>query len=280
MKIAVASGKGGTGKTTVSLALALTAPGRVSLLDCDVEEPNGDIFLNLENIKEESVFVPVPQVDEKKCTLCGKCAEICQFNAIVFFGTPPMIFKELCHSCGGCAKVCPSSAIVEKEHKIGVVISGNDKNIEFLQGKMDVGVAMAPPVIKKVLAKINNPYFNVIDAPPGTSCSMISAVKDSDYTIIVTEPTPFGFNDMKIAVETVEKLSLDFGVIINKADTDYDETEIYCQDKNIDILMKIPDDINIAKAYSKGIPLTESMPEYKTKFAQLWNTISDKIGKK
>jgi MinD superfamily P-loop ATPase len=280
MKIAVASGKGGTGKTTVSLALALTAPGKVSLLDCDVEEPNGDIFLDLENIKEEDVFVPVPQVDEKKCSLCGKCAEICQFNAIVFFGSPPMIFKELCHSCGGCAKVCPSSAIIEKDHKIGVVISGDDDSIEFFQGKMDIGVAMAPPVIKKVLSKIDNSVCNVIDAPPGTSCSMIEAVKDSDYTIIVTEPTPFGFNDMKIAVETVEKLSLDFGVIINKADTDYNETEKYCRNKKIEILMNIPNDISIAKAYSKGIPLTEAMPEYEAKFAQLWNDVSDKIGKK
>ncbi len=280
MKIAVASGKGGTGKTTVSLALALTAPGKVSLLDCDVEEPNGDIFLHLENIKEENVFVPVPHVDEQKCIRCGKCSEICQFNAIVFFKTPPMIFKELCHSCGGCSKVCPSSAIIEKDHKIGVVIAGNDKNIEFFQGKMDVGVAMAPPVIKKVLSKINDADFNVIDAPPGTSCSMISAVKDSDYTIIVTEPTPFGFNDMKIAVETVKKLSVDFGIIINKADTDYLETEKYCQDNKIEILMKIPNDVNIAKAYSKGTPLTEAMPEYKTKFVQLWSRINDKMGKK
>ncbi len=280
MKISVASGKGGTGKTTVSLAMALTAPGKVSLLDCDVEEPNGDIFLKLKDMGEENVCVPVPQVDEKKCISCGKCSEFCQFNAIVLLDGPPIIFKELCHSCGGCTKVCPESAISEKNNKIGTVISGKSKNISFFQGKMDIGMAMAPPVIKKVLSKADCFNFNIVDSPPGTSCSMISAVKDSDFIIIVTEPTPFGFNDMKIAVETVEKLSVDFGIVINRAHTDYDEMEKYCENKKIEILMEIPDDINIAKAYSNGIPLTEASPCYKVKFERLWKKIIAEMRKK
>ncbi|MGI6393400.1 MAG: ATP-binding protein [bacterium] len=273
MKIAIASGKGGTGKTTVSLALALTAPGSVTLLDCDVEEPNGHLFLKLKEIKEEIVAVPVPVVNEKECISCGKCAEFCQFNAIVFFGSPPMVFNELCHSCGGCVKVCPVSAIKEVPNIIGKTISGKSGKINFTQGLLNIGHPMAVPVIGEVLAKGEKGQDIVIDSPPGTSCSMIAAVKESDFVILVTEPTPFGLNDLQIAVETVRKLSIPIGVIINKSDSGDDRVERYCKDNGLKILMKIPYSQEVAKVCSTGGNMIEAAPDLKSKFEDLWKFI-------
>lgn len=273
MKIAIASGKGGTGKTTVSLALALTAPGSVTLLDCDVEEPNGHLFLKLKEIKEEIVAVPVPVVNEKECISCGKCAEFCQFNAIVFFGSPPMVFNELCHSCGGCVKVCPVSAIKEVPNIIGKTISGKSGKINFTQGLLNIGHPMAVPVIGEVLAKGEKGQDVVIDSPPGTSCSMIAAVKESDFVILVTEPTPFGLNDLQIAVETVRKLSIPIGVIINKSDSGDDGVERYCKDNVLKILMKIPYSQEVAKVCSTGGNMIEAAPDLKSKFEDLWKFI-------
>ncbi|HNW82584.1 MAG TPA: ATP-binding protein [bacterium] len=273
MKIAVASGKGGTGKTTVSLALAMTALSNVELQDCDVEEPNGHIFLKLENVIKENVSVPVPEINTDSCISCGKCSEICQFNAIVFFGSPPMIFKELCHSCGGCVKICPVSAIREIPNVIGHITTGKAGSIEFIQGQLNIGVPMASPVIRQVIRLSGKREDTVIDSPPGTSCSMISAVKESDFVILVTEPTPFGLNDLQIAVETIEKLFIPMGVIINRSDSGDDRVEEYCKEKGLELLMKIPFSTDIAKAYSNGMPLINSAPQLAEKFKEIWTKV-------
>ncbi|HSW60868.1 MAG TPA: ATP-binding protein [bacterium] len=270
MKIAVASGKGGTGKTMVSIALAMTSPGMVQLLDCDVEEPNGHLFLELENVVKEDVSVPVPLINTDACISCGKCAELCQFNAIVFFGTPPMVFNELCHSCGGCEKVCPVFAIKEVPNIIGKITSGRSGEIDFVQGCLNIGHPMAVPVIKAVLKKNNDSQDTVIDSPPGTSCSMIAAVRESDFVILVTEPTPFGLNDLQIAVETIRKLSIPIGVVINRCDTGDERVEKYCEDNALKILMKIPYSQKIAKICSTGGNLITASPDLKKKFEDLW----------
>lgn len=270
MKIAVASGKGGTGKTTVSLALAMTAQSNVGLLDCDVEEPDGHIFLKLDNVKEEIVSVQVPLINTDVCISCGKCSEICQFNAMVFFGSPPMIFNELCHSCGGCEKICPVSAIKEVQNPIGTIMTGKDGRIEFIQGKLNIGHPMASPVIRQVIAKADIAEDIVIDSPPGTSCSMISAVKESDFVILVTEPTPFGLNDLQIAVETIEKLFIPIGVIINRSDSGDDRVEKYCQEKGLKLLLKIPFSTDVARDCSNGIPLITAAPQFAEKFKEIW----------
>lgn len=273
MKIAVASGKGGTGKTTVSLALAMTALSNVELLDCDVEEPNGHIFLKLKNVIKENVSVSVPEINTDSCISCGKCSEICQFNAIVFFGSPPMIFKELCHSCGGCVKICPVSAIREIPNVVGYITTGKAGSIEFIQGQLNIGLPMASPVIRQVIRLSGKREDTVIDSPPGTSCSMISAVKESDFVILVAEPTPFGLNDLQIAVETVRKLSIPIGIIINRSDSGNDDVEKYCKDNSLNILMKIPFSTDIAKAYSNGVPLIISVPALAEKFKEIWTKV-------
>ncbi|MBP7433580.1 ATP-binding protein [bacterium] len=273
MKVAVASGKGGTGKTTVSIALAMTSPGMVQLLDCDVEEPNGHLFLELENVIEERVSVDVPLINTDTCISCGKCAQICQFNAIVFFGSPPMVFNELCHSCGGCMRVCPVSAITEVPNFIGKIVSGRSGRIDFSQGILDIGFPMATPVIRKVLKKADGNNDVVIDSPPGTSCSMIAAVKESDFVILVTESTPFGLNDLMIAVETIKKLSIPVGVIINRSMAGDDLVEKYCEDNNLKILMKIPYSQKIAKICSTGGNLITSSNDMQKKFEDLWKFI-------
>lgn len=264
MKLAVASGKGGTGKTTLAVAIAKIFDGQVQLLDCDVEEPNCHIFLELQNKEIEKVNVPVPVIDMEKCTHCGKCAEICEFNAIVSFGgTTTMVFPDLCHSCGGCKLVCPEKAITEEPEEIGELTKGDSGNIKFLEGKLKVGKAMSPPVIKTVKNSIDNKLFTVIDSPPGTSCPMIAAVHDADYVLLVTEPTPFGLNDLIIAVETVRGMNLPFSVAINRFDVGDDRVEKYCKEEGIDVSLKIPDSRKVAVAYSKGQSLDEAMPEVK-----------------
>jgi MinD superfamily P-loop ATPase len=273
MKIAVASGKGGTGKTTVSLALAMTAGKEIQLLDCDVEEPNGHLFLELENMVAENVSVPVPLINTDICISCGKCSDLCQFNAIVFFGSPPMVFNELCHSCGGCTKICPVSAIKEVDNIIGTIMIGKSGNIELVQGRLNVGFPMASPVIRQVIQRSDSRKDVIIDSPPGTSCSMIAAVKESDFVILVTEPTPFGLNDLKIAVETIEKLSLPAGVIINRADMGDAGVEKYCEDNNLRILMKIPYSSEVAKICSTGGNLITASPDLKKKFEDLWKFV-------
>ena len=269
MIISVASGKGGTGKTTVATSLARSLE-KVQFLDCDVEEPNAHIFLKPDIDQKKPVGIPVPEVDKDRCTYCGKCAEVCEFNAIVVIKEKVLIFPEMCHGCGGCTYICPEKAIKEIDRTIGVIERGTSGTIDFAHGILNVGEPMAPPLIREVKQLINHPGNTIIDASPGTSCPVVGAVQGSDFCLLVTEPTPFGLNDLKLAVGMLKKLSIPYGVIINSADLGDAEVENYCRAENIPILMTIPWDRRIAEAYSRGIPLVEAFPEYKKKFSQFF----------
>lgn len=272
MIISVASGKGGTGKTIISTSLALSL-GEVQFLDCDVEEPNAHIFLKPQINERISAGIPVPEVDETKCNFCGKCAQICEFNAIVVIKKKVLFFPELCHGCGGCSYICPENAIKEVEREIGVIEKGRSGNIDFSHGILNVGEPMAPPLIKQVKGLITNNKDVIIDASPGTSCPVVETVKDCDFCLLVTEPTPFGLNDLKLAVEMLKKLAILCGVVINCADIGDDEVNKYCESEKIPILMTIPWDRKIAEAYSRGTPLIEALPEFRNKFSKLHKEI-------
>jgi MinD superfamily P-loop ATPase len=248
MRISIASGKGGTGKTTVSVNLARTMGVAVQLLDCDVEEPNAHLFLTGDRIKEKIVTIPIPQVDESLCDGCGECSKFCEYHAIVTFGTAPLIFPEMCHGCGGCTRVCPKNAISEVGRRIGVVETMVSENITLTGGRLDVGVAMAPPLIRAVKERLQNNLPAILDAPPGTSCPVIAAIRDADLVILVTEPTPFGLNDLSLAVDMVRELKIPFGVIINRMGSGDERVHSYCEKESITILLEIPDDRKSPKA--------------------------------
>jgi len=274
MIISVASGKGGTGKTLVATSLALSLAGRggVQLLDCDVEEPNVHIFIK-SDMHEDGVFVPVPRVDKAKCTYCGKCAEVCAFGAIAVIGENVLIFPELCHGCGACSGLCPEAAILEEDRDIGVVSVGSSDGVELVQGRLNIGEAMASPVIRGVKAHIDLHSTVIIDVSPGTSCPVVEAVRGSDFCVLVTEPTPFGLNDLTLAVEVMRKLEIPCGVVINRSGTGYKRLAEYCQKETIPILLTIPLDTRIASLYSKGIPLVRGIPEWKERFLELFDKI-------
>ncbi|MFO7560187.1 MAG: ATP-binding protein [Desulfobacterales bacterium] len=273
MIISVASGKGGTGKTTVATNLAIAIGNNVQILDCDVEEPNSHLFLYPVIEETETVFTPVPLVDEQKCTYCKKCAEICRFNAIAVFGDIILTFPELCHSCGGCMEVCPEHAITETGRELGVVERGRKGNIDFVHGRLRVGEAMSPPMIRKVRSYILPKKTNIIDAPPGTSCPVIAAMKGVDFVLMVTEPTPFGLHDLKLAVEAVKLLGIPRGLVINRSDMGDKKVYEYAVQENLPILMEIPFDRRIAEIYSRGGLIVEEMPELKEKFLKLFEKI-------
>jgi MinD superfamily P-loop ATPase len=271
MKIAVASGKGGTGKTTVSVTLALTATVPVQILDCDVEEPNVGIFIKPEMLSHENVTVPIPKVDIEKCVQCGECSRVCQFNAIVATGGKVLVFPELCHSCGGCQKICSTGAIHEEDKVIGNVSNGRYGSIEFVQGCIDIGHAMSPPLIRSVKSQAWSNGYVIVDCPPGTSCPVITAFKDCDFALLVTEPTPFGLNDLKLAVETVQTLKTPFGIVINRSNNKDNMIHAYARENSFSILAEIPEMRSVAEAYSRGIsPVT--VPEVKEIFVGLWQS--------
>jgi len=273
MIISIASGKGGTGKTTIATNLAVALGTDVNLLDCDVEEPNDHIFIQPKITRTEKVSLKVPQVDMNKCSLCGKCQEICQFQAIVVVGTTVLTFPELCHSCGGCMEVCPENAITEIDREMGIFESGSRDGLEFAYGRIFVGQVMAVPVIERVRAAVQPDKVNIIDAPPGTSCPVISSVKNTDFVILVTEPTPFGLNDLKLAVGMVKILAIPHGIVINRSDLGDDKVKEYAKEENIPILMEIPFDRQIAETYSKGKLLVEELPELKERFIHLYEDV-------
>jgi len=280
--ISVASGKGGTGKTLVatSLALSLKEGYAVQLLDCDVEEPDDHIFMKPVITGSEAVSIPVPRVDEAKCTYCGRCAEVCAYHAIAVLGEHVLAFPQLCHGCGACSYLCPEKAITEEDRKIGVVESGQADSIVFVQGRLTVGEAMAPPVIRQVKAQTNNNGIVIIDAPPGTSCPVVESLKGSDFCLLVTEPTPFGLNDLILAVETVKELDIPCGVVINRAGLGNTKVEDYCLEENIPILLTIPLDMEIARLYSRGVTLAEGMPEWRENFAKLFENITEIVSER
>jgi len=277
MIISVASGKGGTGKTTVATNLALSIGEGVQLLDCDVEEPNAHLFIRPLFQRSEIITTPVPVVDEKRCDYCGMCGEICQFKAIAVIGETVLSFPELCHSCGGCTAVCPTNAITETGRELGIIRKGFSNRIEFVHGELRVGEAMSPPLINAVRTYSSPEKVTIIDAPPGTSCPVIAAMKGTDFVVLVTEPTPFGLNDLKLAFSAVELLGIPCGLIINRSDIGDDEVKAYAKSKDLPILMQIPFDRRIAEAYSRGEMIIEAMPEFKEEFRKLYNDINSLI---
>jgi MinD superfamily P-loop ATPase len=268
--ISVASGKGGTGKTTVATNLASVLEGDVQLLDCDVEEPNCHLFIRPVFDAEETAFTMVPEIDKTICTYCRKCADICRFRAIAVFGETVMTFPELCHSCGGCMAVCPENAIRESGRELGVIESGRQNHLAFVHGRLQVGEAMSPPLIRQVRSHARRGSVCIIDAPPGTSCPVIAAVKGVDYVLMVTEPTPFGLHDLKLAVEAVKLLDIPSGLVINRADVGDSAVKGYAQQEGLPVLMEIPFDRRIAEAYSRGDLLVDSMPQWRNRFLDLY----------
>lgn len=272
MIISVASGKGGTGKTTVAVNLALSL-NNVQLMDCDVEEPNSHIFVKPIIRRRDPVYVPIPVVDLKKCDGCGRCKEVCAYNAIAVTNKKVLIFSELCHGCGSCTYFCPNDALREEKEEIGIVEIGEKDGVKFIHGKLNIGKMTAPPIIRAVKKHISRGRTAIIDVPPGTSCPVITAIKDTDFVILVTEPTPFGLNDLSLAVEVTRRLEIPFGVVINRSGLGNKDTDKYCKKEGIPILMRIPFSKKIAEIYSRGDSIVKSLPEYKEKFRRLFEEI-------
>ena len=278
--IAIASGKGGTGKTTVAVNLAalLAEHGQnVRYLDCDVEEPNGHLFLKPRIEQVDEVGIPVPVIDNTRCTACRKCAEVCEYNAILVLKTA-MVFPELCHGCGGCSLVCPAGAIREQSRAIGVVETGQAGKVGFVQGRLKVGEPMSPPLIRAVKRARGKEAINLLDAPPGTSCPVVATVRDADYVMLVTEPTPFGLNDLRLAVELMRQLNRNFGVVINRANIGDGAVLSYCRNERIRVLAEIPDDRRVAEAYSRGEMALTVLANWGDLAGALWHRLRDAEG--
>ena len=254
--------------------LARVRGAGVRLLDCDVEEPNAHLFLKGDLCCEpETVSIPVPEVDETLCDGCGECSRFCAYKALAVLAKRVLVFPEMCHGCGGCMRVCPKGAIREVSKRIGVVVTLRSGEITLIQGRLDVGVAMSPPLIRAVKTKIPKEGEAILDAPPGTSCPVIATLRETDYVVLVTEPTPFGLNDLRLAVAVVRELRLPFGVVVNRAGSGDDRVQDYCRAEWITVLAEIPDDRRIAEAYSRGELMVDSLPEYRELFQTLFNKI-------
>jgi len=278
MIVSVASGKGGTGKTTIAVNLALSLRN-VQILDCDVEEPNVHLLLNPKISKEKTVYTSTPSIQEGLCNLCGKCADFCNYNALFMGSEKVIIFPELCHGCGGCVLVCPQNAIKEEEHVIGKVKFGFARGLELVYGELVIGKPFAVPVIKEVKRHINKDKTVILDSSPGASCPVIETINGSDFCILVTEPTPFGLHDLKIAVQVLKKMAVAFGIVVNRANMGDKKVYEYCEEQDIPILLEVPFERKIAELYSKGIPFCLEMPEWKEKFQMLFNKIKELTGK-
>ncbi len=278
MIISIASGKGGTGKTTIATNLALSLKN-IQFLDCDVEEPNSNIFIKSLIKESEDVKVDVPKINEEKCNYCKKCADFCMYNAIAVVPSKVLVFPELCHSCGGCELVCPQDAITWDKKTIGKIEHGKYENIDFYQGILNIGEMQAIPVLKYLKKKIDRTKNVIIDAPPGTSCPVIETIIGSDYCILVTEPTPFGLHDLKLAVDVIKHLKIPFGVIVNRDGIGDDKVYSYCKKEKIPVIMKIPNNKKIAGLYSNGIAFANEMPDWKNQFKNLFEKIKGEVGK-
>lgn len=274
MLLAIASGKGGTGKTTVAVNLAIVAARAgidVTYVDCDVEAPNGHLFLDPDVSTSEVVTVPVPIVNESLCSSCGECGSICRFKAIVMIKDTVLTFPELCHGCGGCTLVCPEGAITESERRVGKVETGislhgasadGKGRVKVVQGILDVSEAMPTPVIRKIRGMMPGSGLRVIDAPPGASCPVVESVRDVDYVLLVAEPTPFGLNDLAIAVEAFRELGLEMGIVINRVGLGDGRVKDFCENESLEILTEIPDDRRVAEVYSRGGIIVDEIPDY------------------
>lgn len=282
MKIAIASGKGGTGKTTFSVALCLALSDPVTLLDCDVEEPNCHLFLKGERRDVKNVKLMIPKIDAEKCVGCGRCADFCQFNAVISVkDSAALVFDEMCHACGGCSFICPERAIKEIPFKIGTLTEENigaDKRL--ITGRLEIGYAMASPVIKDVLHQVEEDSENlvIVDSPPGTSCSFVTTAKGCDFVIFVTEPTPFGLNDLKIALETVRDLGVPHAVVVNRCESKENMITEYCQKENLEILLQIENSRKVAEFCSRGETLLAALPEIKREISGVINSVKKIVG--
>jgi len=273
MKLAVASGKGGTGKTTVAVNLALAIGEGVQFLDCDVEGANAHIFLRpkIETIKE--VGVPVPRIDADRCIACGKCADACRFNALVRIKKRIKVVPNLCHGCGACHLVCPTDAVTMVTRRIGQIRQGRAGGIAFACGELDIGEALSVPIIRGLKALDGGYAHTIIDCPPGTSCPVVESVHGCDYCLMVTEPTPFGLHDLRLMARVLENIKVPAGIVINRAQEPYRPLEAYCQESGIPVLMRIPFDRRIAELYSRGDTLVEHMPGFKQKMLELFREV-------
>lgn len=278
MKIAFASGKGGTGKTTLATNMAAviaeTSPN-ISYVDADVEEPNGHIFLSPAVRDVIDVKVPVPLIDDSRCTRCGECTEVCQYNAMALLGEKVMVFDSLCHSCGACVELCPEKAISERQRSIGSITCGRAGNMEFTSGCLSIGEALSPPLIRTVKNMTNAERTVIIDAPPGTSCPVVEAVKGCDYVVLVTEPTPFGLNDLELAYSMVKSMHIKNGVVINRSDLGDLSFKDTIAQKGMNVLMEIPFNRKTAETYSDGV-LSSRVD---SKYSELMKTLYGKIRK-
>ncbi|MBK8575978.1 MAG: ATP-binding protein [Elusimicrobia bacterium] len=274
MTIAVASGKGGTGKTTVAVSLALTAPGTVRLVDCDVEEPNAHLFLNPVIQRTNPVSIPVPEINREECRSCGRCAEACRFGALVLLRGRPHVFPSLCKGCGACSDVCARGAIKETDRTVGVVEEGTAGAVAFVQGRINVGETATPRVIRAAREMTSSARWTIVDSPPGASCAMTAAVRGADMAVLVTEPTPFGLHDLDIAVDSARKLGVPCGIVVNRHTPEDLRIRDYCVRQNILLLAEIPDDRRAAEAYSRGKNVVDSLPGMKERFVALWKSLS------
>lgn len=283
MKIAFASGKGGTGKTTIAVNLAYflaRSNQQVQYLDCDVEEPNGHLFLKPEFQTKAPTNVMIPVIDQNKCTFCGKCSSHCQFNALVTLPENVLVFPELCHGCGLCVRICPEGAINEGERAIGFIEKGKGiEGIDFVHGVLNVGEPMAVPIIHEVNRQQKNQHIRIIDAPPGTSCPVVKTIQNVDVVVMVTEPTPFGLHDLKIAVSVAQNLGIPIGVVINRENGEFLPLTAYLSKNNLPVLMVMPEDMEIARHYSQGELLVEALPQYMDQFMELSVNIGKLLGR-
>ncbi|MGC8838686.1 MAG: ATP-binding protein [Anaerolineae bacterium] len=276
MIIAVASGKGGTGKTTVAVALAQAlaaegSPAPITFLDCDVEEPNAHLFLHPSIERREEVGILIPEVDTAKCTHCGRCAEVCVYHAIAVVGQKVLVFPELCHGCGSCTWNCPEGAIHEVLNPTGIIEEGKAGDIRFAHGVLNVGEAMATPVIRQLKRRfLPSQGVAILDAPPGTACPVVETMRGADFALMVTEPTPFGLHDLRLAVQVArDELGILVGVVVNRDGVGDDRVDAYCREEGIPILLRIPLDRRVAEAYSRGESILEAVPEYQPQFVAL-----------
>lgn len=278
MIISIASGKGGTGKTTVAVNMALSLKD-IQLLDCDVEEPNAHLLLHPKINETRSVYVPIPRVNEELCDHCRKCSEFCERNALFVSSEKVLFFPELCNSCGGCVIVCPRKAITEEKRRIGTIKTGMAENVELVYGELEIGEPMAVPIIREIKKQIESHKTIIIDSPPGTSCPVIESVYESDFCVLVTEPTPFGLHDLKITVQVMAEMKVPCGVVINRAGIGDRKLYEYCEDIGVPILLEIPFQRRIAELYSRGVPFSLEMPEWRDKFQMLFEEIKKRVSK-
>jgi len=286
MIIAVASGKGGTGKTTVAASLALSLAAEQTppplFLDCDVEAPNAHLFLNPVFTLRQDVNIQIPVVDEARCTHCGKCAEVCQYHAIALLGQKTLVFPQLCHGCGSCLAVCPEKAIHEIPNPIGVLEGGMaSKDIQFARGALNIGEPMAAPVIRQLKrwAQAEPGQLILVDCPPGASCPVVAALRDADFVLFVTEPTPFGLHDLKQAVAIAREIGIAAGVVINRDQEPFPALEDFCAAEKLPVLLRIPFEREIAQGIAQGRNLVDIHPEYLARLRSLYASIQAEIRK-